>query len=526
MRPLLSVLLLSSITNLHAARYHVNGAATGSGTGLSWTDAFTNLQDALSVVIPGDEIWVAAGHYRPTTGTSRTISFNLRNGVNLYGGFAGTESSVEERDIAGNPTVLNGDIGEPGTPGDNAHRVVTANNINTHIVLDGFRIMNGYSASGSGYNGGGLNIQNIQNGSLMVRNCTIVNNYSGTYGGGIYLAAANLTIENCDLLSNSAGTGGDGGAIYNGNNNGGYSNLVIRDSRFKNNTGRRGACLHGGLDFNSLLIERCRFTANTAKLSIIEIDGFNNATISDSYLIGNAVDDSGANILRIQTSASDEVLFMTNCTFVQNFNLYANPGSPAIRVYGTHHRIENSIIHGNTSHNGSQVSSGMNIFHSIVQGGHANGTAIVDADPVFNAPSPSTNASFDATLFDYTLAAGSPAINTGSNDLVPATSLVDLAGAPRIQGGTVDMGCYESDLSTTIATAAPANARWYHDPTSGLIHLTTGLHGAEHRLFIHDMHGRLVTAARITSDVFPVALPSGAYIATSAAFGRLKLVVR
>ncbi len=526
MRLLLSAFILAVVIPAQATRYHVNTSATGSGTGLSWTNAFTNLQEALSIVIPGDEIWVAAGQYKPTTGTSRTISFNMRNGVSMYGGFAGTESTLDERDIASNPTVLNGDIGEPGTGSDNVHRVVTASSINTHIVLDGFRIMNGYSASGSGYNGAGLNAQHILNGSLLVRNCTFVNNYSGTYGGGIYLAAANLTIENCDFLNNRAGTGGDGGAIYNGNNNGGYSNLVIRDSRFKSNSARRGACLHGGLDFDNLLIDRCIFTGNSSELSIIEIDGFASATISNSYIIGNAVDDSFANVFRVQTSAADEVLTMTNCTFVQNFNLYATPGSEIIRVYGTHHRIENSIVYGNTERNGRQVSSGMNIFSSIVQGGHPNGTDILDADPVFNAPSPSTNASFDASAFDYTLTPGSPAINTGNNDLVPTGIESDLNGAPRIQAGTVDMGCYESDFTTAILPTEQAAAPWHFDPTNNLIHIAAGYPGSGDHLRIHDLNGRLISTVRLTSGVVPVQLPAGAYIATSTALGSLRLVVR
>jgi len=183
--------------------------ATGSATGQDWTNAFTNLQEALSVVVPGDAIWVATGQYRPTSGTNRTISFQLRNGMDLYGGFAGTETSIGERDLMANITVLNGDIGEPGSSADNSHRVVTASNINTTIVLDGFRIMNGYSASDSSYDGAGLNVQHALGGNLTVRNCTFVNNYNGGYGGAMYMAAADVTIERCSFVSNSAGTGVD-----------------------------------------------------------------------------------------------------------------------------------------------------------------------------------------------------------------------------------------------------------------------------------------------------------------------------
>lgn len=124
MRALASLFVLALAVPASAARYHVSSGATGSGTGLSWPNAFTSLQEALSIAIPGDEIWVGAGQYKPTTGTNRAVSFVLRNGVNVYGGFAGTETEVAQRDIAGNPTVLNGDIGQVGSNTDNSYSVV------------------------------------------------------------------------------------------------------------------------------------------------------------------------------------------------------------------------------------------------------------------------------------------------------------------------------------------------------------------------------------------------------------------
>jgi hypothetical protein len=71
---------------------HVDADATGGDDGLSWADAFVDLQDALAIAIPGDEIWVAEGTYKPTTGTDLLATFQLSSGVALYGGFAGTGS--------------------------------------------------------------------------------------------------------------------------------------------------------------------------------------------------------------------------------------------------------------------------------------------------------------------------------------------------------------------------------------------------------------------------------------------------
>src|SRR5204863_4701767 len=83
-------------------------------TGGSWSTAFTTLPAALSAAAVGDEIWVAEGIYKPTTGTDRTISFQVPTGVRLFGGFGGfgtNESSLSQRNILLHKSILSGDIG-------------------------------------------------------------------------------------------------------------------------------------------------------------------------------------------------------------------------------------------------------------------------------------------------------------------------------------------------------------------------------------------------------------------------------
>ncbi|MBL7980818.1 MAG: hypothetical protein JNL52_03315 [Flavobacteriales bacterium] len=524
---LLSLLSLTIGTRCMATRYHVNVAATGAGTGLSWANAFTDLQEALSVVVPGDEIWVAAGQYKPTSGTTRTISFQVRNGVNMFGGFAGTETSLNERDIAANPTVLNGNIGEPGNSTDNSHSVVTANLLTIPTVLDGFRIMNGYSGSGSGYNGGGMRVTNTLAGRLTVRNCTLVNNYSGTYGGGIYLGTAKLALENCDLINNSAGTGGDGGAILNGNNNGGESSvLIIRDSRFTNNTARRGACLFNTIGYDTLLIERSIFTNNTSEISILTFDGFNEARVLNSFIIGNTVNGSSNNVLYVNASSQTDRFSMINCTVAHNYNVYSGSlQEEIIKVFDTQHVIQNSIIHGNTAYNGRQASTNIAITSSIVQGGHSNGTDIIDLDPQFAAPYTGTPTNFDASAYDYHPMASSPAINAGNNDLVAATSLFDLDGEERIQGGVVDLGCYESDLTVGMAERPTEQGAWYFDADQGMLHVgDLGLSGAV-PVEVLTLSGQLVARITVQQGATRLELPAGMYVARAEGLRPLRFVV-
>ena len=122
---------------------YVDSGASGANDGTSWTDAYTNLQDALSVPETGVEIWVAAGTYKPTAGADRTISFVLADGVRLYGGFAGGETELDQRDWESNITTLIGDIGIVEDDGDNSYHVVKCGSLTRATVLDGFTITGG-----------------------------------------------------------------------------------------------------------------------------------------------------------------------------------------------------------------------------------------------------------------------------------------------------------------------------------------------------------------------------------------------
>ena len=104
------MLAVSPLQVAHAAgvRY-AKPAASGTGDCSSWANACT-LQTALTGAASGDEIWAAAGTHKPTAGTDRTATFQLKDGVAVYGGFAGTETARTQRDPAANVTILSGDI--------------------------------------------------------------------------------------------------------------------------------------------------------------------------------------------------------------------------------------------------------------------------------------------------------------------------------------------------------------------------------------------------------------------------------
>ena len=124
-------LLLGISIQSNAEIIYVDGSASGNADGTSWTDAYHLVQDALDHATSGDEIWIARGTYKPSTeigGTgNRYQAFQMVEGVEIYGGFAGTESAVSERSDYGygntNETILSGNIGSPSSTDDNSYHV-------------------------------------------------------------------------------------------------------------------------------------------------------------------------------------------------------------------------------------------------------------------------------------------------------------------------------------------------------------------------------------------------------------------
>jgi hypothetical protein len=140
----------------HAIVRYVKPTASGTGDGSSWTNASGNLQAMINASGSGDEVWVAAGTYKPTSGTDRSISFSMKNGVAIYGGFNGTETQLSQRNWRTNVTTLSGDIGISGNNSDNSYSVIANEGINS-AIFDGFTVTQANSTPPTGdLNGGGI----------------------------------------------------------------------------------------------------------------------------------------------------------------------------------------------------------------------------------------------------------------------------------------------------------------------------------------------------------------------------------
>ncbi|MDP4275414.1 MAG: T9SS type A sorting domain-containing protein, partial [Bacteroidota bacterium] len=238
----------SDTTTFYVGHNHPLYVKSGSnGDGTSWASAYGELIDALNASYPGDQVWVAAGTYKPATVTDRNASFKLKSAVALYGGFNGTESFEEYRNPKANLTILSGDIGISGDASDNSYHVFcdTVSLAEDSIVgalVDGFTITGGNSDAGNG--AAMLNLY----ASPEVYNCIFTNNHAAN-GAAIYNSKASSPyIYNSLFYGNTAGTAG--GAICSD----ATSKPVVISSTITNNTAATGGGISGGGTIGNTII--------------------------------------------------------------------------------------------------------------------------------------------------------------------------------------------------------------------------------------------------------------------------------
>lgn len=209
----------------------------------SWENA-CDLLTALQFSSRGDEIWVQAGIYKPSeTGSFPQVTFQLKSGVALYGGFAGTETRRKQRDWEKNLTILSGDIGgdditdvngvvvdASNIKGTNSYNVVTGSGVDESAIIDGFTITGGKSIL---YGGGMTN----WTGSPTVSNVVFSGNRAGDVGGGMFnFKGSNPELTNVKFIGNLADH--NGGGLYNHE-----SSPTLTDVTFSKNVAGNGAAM-------------------------------------------------------------------------------------------------------------------------------------------------------------------------------------------------------------------------------------------------------------------------------------------
>ena len=405
------ILFLSIITLLstgfarsHSDILYVDEKSASRQDGKSWETAYARLQDAIDMAQKGDEIWVAEGIYKPTDTidgtTDRHKSFILKEGVSLYGGFAGDEISKEKRDWENRQTILSGDLNsnDQGFEGneENSFHVIVGNKLSSETILDGFIVTGGNADAKEWPNDGGGGMRNY-NGSPTIRNCVFTLNSAFADGGGIRnWEKSNATFINISFINNRSQQ--EGGGLMNGGNEEGSSPLVVNCSFKDNQSGEDGGALYN--------------------------NWYSNPTVVNCLFVDNKSGLTGGAIYNVNHSQSRII----NCSISRN---QSSKGG-AISNRDSDPEIVNCIIWGNRAEEYPGIFNERSepvVSFSNVQGGY-DGDAILSEDPEF------------ADL-DLHLNINSPCIDAGNNLAVPEGVDHDLDANPRIKNGTVDLGAYE-----------------------------------------------------------------------------------
>ena len=425
-------------------RMYVNQNATGNNNGTSWANAYSSLQTAMTAAGANDEIWIAAGTYTPHA-SDRDVAFNMKQNVNIYGGFAGTENALTDRtaSLTDFVTILSGDLSgndnytTPGTTLDeNAYHVIEGA---SNATLDGVTIQGGNADSGTFPNDRGGGMYNAGS-SPILTNITFSNNTATNRGGGMSNFSSSPTLTNVTFSDNAATIEG-----------GGMSNLssspTLTNVTFSNNAATN---LGGGMSnsVSSPILTNVMFSNNAATDGGGMLNSSSGPILTDVTFSNNAADEGGG----MFNSSSDPTL--TDVTFSGNsatdgggmYNNRSEPTLTGVTFSG------NSATNGGGMHNDS---SG-----PILTGVTFSGNSATDGGGMHNASS-------EPTLTGVTFLSNSATnfgggMNNSSSSSATLTNVTFLSNSAERGGGINSRINFSSDLMLTNVTfsnnAATGNA--------------------------------------------------------------------
>jgi len=506
-------------------RIYVNTNATTSGDGTSWNSAYNNLQDALDFTVSGrrDEVWIAEGTYYPIDINNpdefdRTATFRIKDQVTLYGGFAGFENDLSQRNWDTYRTILSGEIYE-----DSVYwslHVTTIDNKNAswdssyedHITFDGISITKG-KANGTG-TGENSSAAVYGSGYVTAINCNFTDNFGGIAGGSTWIA------NDCNFTENNGGIEGGTWTVTNCSFTGETftgSTINATNCTFTGGQVTRVSTITANnciftetsntFDGGNVIVNNCNFTETYRRLATSVT-----MTANDCTFFGGYTDDlsSHGNIIAYGTLTATNCIFSNNSNHIYggvayestltaiNCTFTGNSALTGTIAYNSTCFIFNNIFFNNTSSSQfyystinatyETIPSPFNIFaNNLIEGGKSAFVSctfpltipdenVIDTDPVFVDFSDPDGADDTWGTEDdgLRLQSSSPAIGLGDASYHPvdtydldgdddtAESLpVDIAGYKRIQDTTLDLGAYEygnvlglSSVFTTTASTA------------------------------------------------------------------------
>jgi len=426
MKKLFTFIVCASFSaGIYATDFFVDGAVAASGDGLSWETAKKTIPEALTLAKTNnatsqdDNIYVKAGTYMAAT--AATVPLDLTHvdctGISLLGGYAAASlgTDITQRNIKANPTIVDAQNG------------ANAVKIAQRVVLDGFTIQNGKDASYT-QNAVAAGVA-VSHAGAVVSNCIFKNNSRTTannkgMAGGVFIKAG--TLKDCEIFDNStthANSQAGGIQITGG--------TIERCKIYNNTAGATGQV--GGI-----LVAKATATINVYAL----LD--NNVTLANNVIYNNAYQGIKVGIITGET----KTVSLINNTIVNNASVCLFGGDGIAQLTAT-----NNILYNN---GGSEALAGTATYNAI-QAAEVTGTGNIaltatdNSQTVFIAPSTVLGKSTDASveLANWSLGSASLCKDAGTGSGFGTT---DIAGNNRVTGTAIDMGAYESSVSTALNT--------------------------------------------------------------------------
>jgi gliding motility-associated-like protein len=448
---------------------YVNASVSGGANdGSSWTNAYSSLLDAIIqayICTNITEIWVAKGTYKSL---NETTPFIIPEGVSLYGGFAGTETALSDRDWAVNPTILSGDFNDNNTPdaGD-SHTIIKMTNNNS--TLDGFIVTYSYadgtegSPAAIGRAGGGVynnGTNNTINHCVFKNNIAQGNGTSGIGGAIVSFSSDILTIYNSLFYANEASANGGAFSIENGT-------TKLINCTIANNTANKGGGVHfygGNLEATNTIFfqnEGANGNINDDSPSgggtgTVAYCAFYNSTTGNNGEIPPNITNGGSNIAATAGSggAGTNLLFTdaTNNDFtLQDSSPLLNAGNNTANSE-TKDLGNNPRVLGTTIDIGAYESDAILVDFAISGGNCANKTIS------FTDNSSSPNGAITSWEWDF----GDGNTSTEQN---PTHIYTDIINA-EIKLKVIDITGKENTITKTFSVQSP-KAKFNANPTVG-----------------------------------------------------------
>ena len=312
----------------------------------------------------------------------------------------------------------------------------------SYINIEGFEVV--YTAPGAEAAKGeqtdnGIDISNA--GQVLPHHINIRNNkVHGFPGGGIFTVLADyVTFEGNTVWQNAlwAKWGNSGISQYqnvNFDQAAGY-HMIIRGNTIYKNENKLPSFAIGSTtitDGNCIIIDDLRHTQK-----FLDNKTPYPAYKSNTLIENNICFDNGARGIHVYSS--DNVLVRHNTLYKNQRTASINDGE--LSAYDASNvRFINNIVYAtpgkkaNGFGNSSNIIFERNLYFGTTDIPNKSATDIV-ADPLF------VNASLNPSIANFSLKAGSPAIDKALASQSPA---IDISGKPRPQGLAADIGAYES----------------------------------------------------------------------------------